>query len=226
MRRTEHIMGTAFDLDVRDAIPPAAVDAFFAHLVRMDASFSTYRSDRQPLPNLCPASTGPRRGRGNTRAMTSIAQDRPTGPVPTDAKHDHLSELVQDVTARALTAAGLAGIALVHLLDSIGKYGEVRYIFWMYVALMVDSLTVGGAILHHRHRATWLVTAGLAASAVVGYVVNRTVGLPDATDDIGNWTRAARAGFAVPRGHSHRSGHVRLPSRPADRGVETSWFVC
>ena len=31
----------------------------------------------------------------------------------------------------ARSAVGLAGIGLIHLLDSIGKYGETRYIFWM-----------------------------------------------------------------------------------------------
>ena len=37
---------------------------------------------------------------------------------------------------------------------------------------------------------TWflLAAAGIAGSVLLGYVVNRTVGMPGATDDIGNWT--------------------------------------
>jgi hypothetical protein len=96
--------------------------------------------------------------------------------------------LVRDIAARAALAVGLAGIGLVHLLDSIGKYGETRYIFWMYLALIAGCLAVAGAVVFTRSRATFLAAAGLAASAAAGYVLSRTTGLPQATGDIGNWT--------------------------------------
>jgi hypothetical protein len=96
--------------------------------------------------------------------------------------------LVRDVSARATVAVGLAGIGLIHLLDSIGKYSETRYLFWMYVALIVGSLATAGGVLFSRAR-IWFVAAGvLAASALVGFVLSRTTGLPNASDDIGNWT--------------------------------------
>jgi hypothetical protein len=96
--------------------------------------------------------------------------------------------LVREIGARAAVAVGLAGIGLIHLLDSIGKYSETRYLFWMYVALMAGSLAVAGAVLFSRARVPFLAAAALAASAIVGYVLSRTTGLPNATDDIGNWT--------------------------------------
>jgi hypothetical protein len=99
-----------------------------------------------------------------------------------------LHDVARDWATRSVAAVGLAGIALIHLLDSIGKYGETRYIFWMYVALMVASLATAFAVLHVRTKAVWLATGGLAASAVIGYVLSRTTGLPNATGDIGNWT--------------------------------------
>jgi hypothetical protein len=99
-----------------------------------------------------------------------------------------LHRLARDIATRAVVAVGLAGIALIHLLDSIGKFHEVRYVFWLYVALMVGSLAVAAAVLHFHRRSIWLAAAGLAASAIAGYVISRTVGLPNATDDIGNWT--------------------------------------
>ena len=105
-----------------------------------------------------------------------------------DIADDRLHHLARDMTSRAVTAVGLAGIALIHLLDSIGKYDETRYLFWLYVALMVSSLALAGLLLHTRRRAVWLGAAALAASAIAGYVINRTVGLPSAHDDIGNWT--------------------------------------
>jgi hypothetical protein len=96
--------------------------------------------------------------------------------------------LVRDVSARATVAVGLAGIGLIHLLDSIGKYSETRYLFWMYVALIVGSLATAAGVLFSRAR-IWFVAAGvLAASALIGFVLSRTTGLPNASDDIGNWT--------------------------------------
>ena len=82
---------------------------------------------------------------------------------------NHLHVIARDLATRAVVIVGLAGIALIHLLDSIGKYGETRYLFWMYIALIVGCL-------------------GVAGSAMAGYVLSRTTGLPGATDDIGNWT--------------------------------------
>jgi F0F1-type ATP synthase assembly protein I len=99
-----------------------------------------------------------------------------------------LHHLARDIATRAVVAVGLAGIALIHLLDSIGKFHETRYVFWLYVALMLGSLAVAAGVLHVHRRSIWLAAAGLAASAIAGYVISRTVGLPSATDDIGNWT--------------------------------------
>lgn len=96
--------------------------------------------------------------------------------------------IVRDVATRAVLAVGLAGIGLIHLLDSIGKYGETRYLFWMYIALIVASLATAAGVLFTRSRTMFLVASGLAASAMVGYVLSRTTGLPNAKGDVGNWT--------------------------------------
>jgi hypothetical protein len=100
----------------------------------------------------------------------------------------HIEHLARDFVTRAVGVVGLAGIALIHLLDSIGKFSETPYIAWMYVALMAASMAVAAGLLHSRDRRIWLAAGLLAASAIIGYVINRTVGLPNATGDIGNWT--------------------------------------
>jgi hypothetical protein len=82
--------------------------------------------------------------------------------------------------ARAVIGVGLAGIGLIHLLDAIGKYRETRYVFWMYIALILGSLATAGAVLVTRTRAAFRVAAGLAASAAAGYVLSRTTSLPSA----------------------------------------------
>jgi hypothetical protein len=87
-----------------------------------------------------------------------------------------------------LTVVGLAGIGLIHLLDSVNTFHETRWLFWAYVALMAATIVVAGALLH-RPDQRWLTAAALCALfPLVGYIVSRTMGLPGADDDIGNWT--------------------------------------
>ncbi|MEA2449847.1 MAG: hypothetical protein QOG63_1779 [Thermoleophilaceae bacterium] len=102
--------------------------------------------------------------------------------------HQVLHRLVHDIASRATIAVGLAAVGVIHLLDSIGKYSETRYLFWMYIALIVGSIVVAGAVLFTRMRGAFLAAAALAGSAAIGYVLSRTTGLPSATGDIGNWT--------------------------------------
>jgi hypothetical protein len=99
-----------------------------------------------------------------------------------------LHDAIRDVAARATTSVGLAGIGLIHLLDSIGKYHETRYLFWLYMALIAGSLATAAALLFTRSRLAFVAAAGLAALAIAGYVLSRTTGLPSSSDDIGNWT--------------------------------------
>ena len=148
-------------------------------------------------------------------------------------RHDEdthtLNHLARDVATRATVAVGLAAIGVIHLLDSIGTYGETRYLFWMYIALIAGCIVVAGAVLFARTRAAFLAAAALAAGALVGYVLSRTTGLPNAKGDIGNWTEplglaslfveagvvaVAGAAFAVtsraPKALRAPTGHVRI----------------
>ena len=70
---------------------------------------------------------------------------------------DHQSDLARDTAVRGTVAVGLLGIA------------------------------VAVAVLFTRSRLSLLAAAGLTASALAGYVLSRTTGLPNATGDIGNW---------------------------------------
>src|SRR4051812_6919327 len=90
--------------------------------------------------------------------------------------------------ARLLTIVGLAGIGLIHLLDSVETFDETRWLFWAYVGLMAATVAVGGALLH-RPTASWFAAAAvLSLATMAGYVLSRTTGLPGSEDDIGNWT--------------------------------------
>lgn len=145
------------------------------------------------------------------------------------------------VVARAVGALALAGVALIHLLDLPGKIKEVPYIGILYLGLIVASMAVAGLLIARDNRRDWLLAGGLAAATVLGYALNRTVGLPMATEDIGNWLEPlglaslfveigliALAGWAFLRprdqqGADHwapeASSRSTGPSRSADRGV-------
>jgi hypothetical protein len=88
---------------------------------------------------------------------------------------------------RGVAVVGLAGIALVHVVDATGKFHETPYLGWAYVVLIVGCLAAGGMLIERDDRRAWIAAAGLSAAAFVAYALSRTTGLPSAKDDIGNW---------------------------------------
>jgi hypothetical protein len=145
---------------------------------------------------------------------------------PRSLPHDPVRALVAEIASRASVAVGLAGVALIHLLDSIGKWSETRYLFWMYVALMAGSVATAGWVLFTRSRRALLAAAGVAASALIGFVLSRTTGLPNATGDIGNWTEPLGLASLFVEGAVIAAGlggaaaaHAAVPARFADAGA-------
>lgn len=100
----------------------------------------------------------------------------------------HLLAAVREGATRATVGAGLLGLAAIHAVDGVAKWSETRYIFWMYMAAVVAAVAVAGWTVFTRSRTALLAAAALAGSVLVGFIVNRTVGMPNATGDIGNWT--------------------------------------
>ena len=94
---------------------------------------------------------------------------------------------VRDGAARALGAAGLAGIGLIHLLDLPGKFSETPYLAWMYIGLIVGAVVVAGELIRTGATRAWVAGAALALGAMIGYTLTRTTGLPQAHGDVGNW---------------------------------------
>jgi hypothetical protein len=88
---------------------------------------------------------------------------------------------------RGIAAVGLLGIALIHLLDLPGKLEETPYLGVAFILLIIASLLLAAMLARRDDQMAWRATAALAAAVILGYVVNRTVGLPGAMDDLGNW---------------------------------------
>jgi hypothetical protein len=119
------------------------------------------------------------------RIPVSRSTVAPPAPEHLDA---HLAAAVRDGAVRATVAVGLGAVAAIHAVDAVGKWTETRYMFWMYMAAIVASVAAAAGVVLTRSRAALLAGAAIAGSVLLGYVVDRTIGMPNATGDIGNWT--------------------------------------
>lgn len=124
---------------------------------------------------------------------------------------------IRDGVARGVGAVGMAGIGLIHLLDAPGKFSETPYMGWMYVGLIASALGVAYWLIRSTSQHAWLAAAGLALSAIVGYTLTRTVGLPQATGDIGNWSEPLGMASLFVEGSVVALGAARLVEGRRDR---------
>jgi Na+/proline symporter len=96
-------------------------------------------------------------------------------------------DVLRDAIARAVAVVGLAGFALIHLLDLPDTMSGSLLIGWLYIAAIVGAIGLAGALVLTSDTRVWLAAAGLVTSVIVAYVLSRTTGIPQDTDDIGNW---------------------------------------
>jgi hypothetical protein len=85
---------------------------------------------------------------------------------------------VRDAVARALAVVGLAGVALIHVLDAHDTFAAAPYKGWLYVALIVGTLGTAAVLLRTSDVCVWVAAALLPLGSLVAFVVSRTVGLP------------------------------------------------
>ncbi len=90
---------------------------------------------------------------------------------------------------RVFGAALCVIVAAVHVIDQGGLVGskEPGYVAVGYWVLEIVALLIAAPLVLTRSRWTWFVAAGVAAGPFIGYVLSRGPGLPDYTDDKGNW---------------------------------------
>jgi FtsH-binding integral membrane protein len=149
--------------------------------------------------------------------QTAVAAPRPSANHRVTSPAFAVAEAVQEAAVRGTLAIGLAGIAVIHAVDSVGKWTESRYMFWMYMALIASSIAVAGAVLFSRSRAAVGAAAGLAATVLAAFVVDRTLGMPNATGDIGNWTEPLGLASMVVEGLVVAVGLAGLTARARAR---------
>jgi hypothetical protein len=107
----------------------------------------------------------------------------PTGA----AVQTHTAAPVSEQAARLLAVVGMAGIAVIHILDAPDTFEGVKYIFWLYIAIIVGAIPISLLLLQWSSRLAWIGPALLAAGPLIGYLLTRSVGLPGDSGDIGNW---------------------------------------
>jgi putative exporter of polyketide antibiotics len=106
-----------------------------------------------------------------------------------------MSTLLRSLPARSLAAALSLAVAWIHVQDQGGFPGDKTpgYVGAGYYALEATGvlcavllLLAGGSL--RVAPLGWLVAAGVALGPLAGCVLSRGPGLPDYSDDKGNWT--------------------------------------
>ena len=88
---------------------------------------------------------------------------------------------------RIVVGLGLAVVAAIHVLDLPGKFEETPYLAVAYIGLIVVAAVIAERLFQRASRLDFAAAAALSGMAFLAFVVNRTVGMPGAMDDIGNW---------------------------------------
>jgi hypothetical protein len=93
---------------------------------------------------------------------------------------------------RAIGAVCLAGIAVTHLTDLPEKIEEAPYMAVLFCGLIVASAGLGILMASGRNTAMMWPLAGIvAAGPLIGYVLSRSVALPQLEDHVGDWLNPA-----------------------------------
>ena len=94
---------------------------------------------------------------------------------------------IDDAVSRTVAIAGLVGVAAIHVLQLPDAFSETFYLGLLFIGAIVAALALAATLTRVSDRGVWTATAALPALILVGYVLSRTTGLPDATNDVGEW---------------------------------------
>ena len=88
---------------------------------------------------------------------------------------------------RGAVVVGLLAIALIHVIDLPGKWEETRYLGVGYVLVIAASLVLAELNANRVRAWSLYASAALSIAVLAGFIINRTLGMPRANEDIGNW---------------------------------------
>ena len=81
-------------------------------------------------------------------------------------------------------------VAAIHVVDQGGitTTRDPSYVGVAYHVLEIAAVVAAVVLLFGLIRPGWLLAAGVAVGPLLGYILSRGPGLPDYSDDVGNWT--------------------------------------
>jgi len=91
------------------------------------------------------------------------------------------------LSRRIAVGLGLATVAAIHILDLPGKLAETPYLGVIYIVLIIAAFVLTERLFVVGSRLDFIAAAALSAAVIVAFTISRTVGMPGATGDIGNW---------------------------------------
>src|SRR3954454_2681143 len=111
-------------------------------------------------------------------------QSRPCPPRRKELAMSVTNAAIADAVSRTVAIAGLAAIALIHVLLLPDAFSETFYLGMLFSGAVVAAVLVAATLTRGSDRSAWTATAALPALILLGYLFSRTTGLPDATDDV------------------------------------------
>jgi hypothetical protein len=94
-----------------------------------------------------------------------------------------------DLIARAVGALALAALAVIHVVDLPATVGTTPLVGAGYFGIIAAAVVTGGVMITRSHWLAWAAAGAVAASAMGGYVLTRSVpgGFLGDHADVGNW---------------------------------------
>jgi hypothetical protein len=81
----------------------------------------------------------------------------------------------------------LAVTAGIHIALVPAHLREAPYAGALFIALSATALAIAMLLVACNHRLVWLGAGALSLTALLAYLVSRSVGLPSLADDLGDW---------------------------------------
>jgi len=94
-----------------------------------------------------------------------------------------------DMIMRAVAVPSLAALAVIHVVDLPGTLGPDRLVGIGYLGIIAAAILAGGALIARSGWVAWAAAGGLAAGAMTGYLLTRSLpgGFLGDHGDVGNW---------------------------------------
>jgi hypothetical protein len=91
--------------------------------------------------------------------------------------------------ARTVGALALIALAVIHVVDLPGTLGPDRLVGIGYLGIIAAAVVIGGVLLARPNWLAWAAAAGVAVSAMGGYILTRSLpaGFLGDHGDVGNW---------------------------------------